>query len=28
MQDLIFVVVSVAFFVASIGYVTFCDRVK
>lgn len=28
MQDLIFVVVSVAFFVVSIGYVTFCDRVK
>jgi len=28
MQDLIFIAVSVAFFVASIGYVTFCDRLK
>jgi hypothetical protein len=28
MQDLIFVAVTVAFFVASIGYVTFCDRLK
>jgi len=28
MQDLIFIAVSVAFFVVAIGYVTFCDRVK
>jgi len=28
MQDLIFVAVSVAFFVVAIGYVHFCDRVK
>ena len=28
MQDLIFIVVSVAFFIAAIGYVTFCDRLK
>jgi len=28
MQDVIFVVVSVAFFVVSIGYVHFCDRLK
>jgi len=28
MQDLVFIAVSVAFFVVSIAYVTFCDRVK
>jgi len=28
MQDLIFIAVSVAFFVLAIAYVTFCDRVK
>ena len=28
MQDLMWVVVSVAFFALSIGYVEFCDRVK
>jgi len=28
MQDLIFVAISVAFFVAAIGYVHFCDGVK
>jgi len=28
MQDLMFVLITVAFFAASIGYVTFCDRLK
>jgi len=28
MQDLIFVAVTIAFFVASIGYVRFCERMK
>jgi len=28
MADLVFVVVTIAFFVLSIGYVHFCDRVK
>jgi len=28
MQDLIYVAITVAFFVVSIGYVHFCDRVK
>jgi hypothetical protein len=28
MQDLFWIVVTVAFFVLSIGYVEFCDRVK
>jgi len=28
MQDLIFVAVTIAFFVLSLGYVHFCDRVK
>ncbi len=28
MQDVIFVAISVAFFVASIAYVHFCERVK
>ena len=28
MQDLIYMILTVAFFVLSIGYVHFCDRVK
>jgi preprotein translocase subunit SecE len=28
MQDTIFVIVTVIFFVVSIGYVHFCERVK
>ena len=28
MQDLIWIAVSIAFFVVSIGYVRLCDRVK
>jgi cbb3-type cytochrome oxidase subunit 3 len=28
MQDTIFVIITIAFFALSIGYVTFCDRVK
>jgi len=28
MQDLVYVVITIAFFVLSIGYVRFCDRVK
>jgi len=28
MQDILWIVVTIAFFVASIGYVRFCDRVK
>jgi len=28
MQDLLWVVVTIAFFAASIAYVHFCDRVK
>jgi hypothetical protein len=28
MQDLLWLVVTVAFFALSIGYVHFCDRVK
>jgi len=28
MQDLIFVVVAVAFFLLSLGYVKFCDRIR
>jgi len=28
MQDLIFVALTVAFFVVAIGYVRFCDRVR
>jgi len=28
MQDLIFVVITIAFFALSLGYVEFCDRVK
>jgi hypothetical protein len=28
MQDLIFIVATIAFFALSIGYVRFCDRVK
>jgi hypothetical protein len=28
MQDIIWVAVTIAFFVISIGYVHFCDRVK
>jgi len=28
MQDLIFVVVTIAFFLLSLGYVKFCDRIR
>lgn len=28
MNDLLFVAVTIAFFVLSLGYVEFCDRVK
>ena len=28
MQDILWIAVTVAFFVVSIGYVRFCDRVK
>jgi hypothetical protein len=28
MQDLLFVAVTIAFFALSLGYVTFCDRIK
>jgi len=28
MQDLIFVVVTIAFFLLSLGYVQFCDRIR
>jgi hypothetical protein len=28
MQDVIWITVTIAFFVLSIGYVRFCDRVK
>jgi len=28
MQDILWLAVTVAFFVVSIGYVRFCDRVK
>lgn len=28
MQDVIFVVVTIAFFVVSLGYVEFCDRIR
>lgn len=28
MQDLIFILATIAFFALSIGYVRFCDRVK
>jgi len=28
MQDIVFTVVTIAFFVASIGYVRFCERMK
>ena len=28
MQDLIFVVVAIAFFAVSVGYVRFCDRIR
>jgi len=28
MQDLIWIAVSIAFFLLSIGYVRFCDRLK
>jgi len=28
MQDTIVVIITIAFFVLSIGYVAFCDRVK
>jgi len=27
-QDLIFVVVAIAFFLLSLGYVQFCDRIR
>jgi len=27
-QDLIFVVVAIAFFALSLGYVQFCDRIR
>jgi len=27
-QDLIFVVVTIAFFLLSLGYVQFCDRIR
>jgi len=28
MQDLLFVVITIAFFALSLGYVAFCDRIK
>lgn len=28
MQDFIFVIITIAFFALSLGYVRFCDRVK
>jgi len=28
MQDLIFVVVTIVFFLLSLGYVQFCDRIR
>jgi len=28
MNDLLFVAITIAFFVLSLGYVEFCDRVK
>jgi len=28
MQDLIFVAVTIAFFLLSVGYVQFCDRIR
>jgi len=28
MQDLIYVVITIAFFALSLGYVHFCDKVK
>jgi len=28
MQDIVWIAVTVAFFVVSIGYVRFCDRIK
>jgi hypothetical protein len=28
MQDIIYVAITIAFYIASIGYVHFCDRVK
>ncbi len=28
MQDLVFILITIAFFALSIGYVRFCDRVK
>jgi len=28
MQDFIFIAISIAFFVISIAYVRFCDRIK
>jgi len=28
MQDVIFVVVAIAFFALSLGYVQFCDRIR
>jgi len=28
MQDLIYIAVTIAFFLLSLGYVEFCDRVK
>jgi len=28
MQDIVWIVVTIAFFVVSIAYVRFCDRVK
>ena len=28
MQDLVWIVITIAFFVVSIAYVRFCDRVK
>jgi hypothetical protein len=28
MQDFIFIVITVAFFLLSLGYVRFCDRIR
>jgi hypothetical protein len=28
MQDVIFVVIAIAFFLLSLGYVQFCDRIR
>jgi len=28
MQDLIFIVAAIAFFLLSLGYVQFCDRIR